>query len=66
MDELKEEITDQVRSMIAGGFYDDEEIQENIMDLFYDEVLDEAWLKEEISRQYTARLKEQAAWPQET
>jgi hypothetical protein len=66
MDSIKKEIADEITALIKSGFFHKEETFENIQDMFYDETLDEAWVKQEIEKQYEQRLAEQATWEMET
>lgn len=66
MDSLKTEISDEIKAFIKSGFFDKEETFENIQDMFYNETLDEVWIKEEIEKQYEQRLVEQNTWEKET
>lgn len=64
---LQQEVKDTILRDVAGGFVEDEqEMFDNITDMFYGETLDEAWVKQEIAVQFAAKLKEQATWPEET
>jgi hypothetical protein len=62
MDSLKTEIADEINAFIKSGFFDKEETFENIQDMFYNETLDESWIKQEIDKQYEQRLAEQKTW----
>jgi len=66
MDSLKTEIADEIKAFIKSGFFDKEETFENIHDMFYNETLDKAWVKQEIKKQYEQQLAEQATWQKET
>jgi len=66
MDSLKIEISGEIRAFIKSGFFDKVETFENIQDMFYDETLDEAWIKQEIQTQYEQRLEEAKTWEKET
>lgn len=63
---LLQEVQEEIQGCIDTGFYNQEETLEKIQDLFYDETLDENWLKEAIAKTYNARLEEQKEWPELT
>lgn len=63
METLKAEILTAIRYAVLGGFYNQEEILENIQDIYYDEELDESWIRMEIDRSFSERLAEQQSWP---
>ncbi|MCL1942409.1 MAG: hypothetical protein FWF54_02520 [Candidatus Azobacteroides sp.] len=64
--EIKEEITEQVNDEVIFGFSTKEEIFDDIMDVFYDEEVDEAWLKTFIDEKYEAHLEESKTWERPT
>lgn len=66
MDTLKDEVADEIGLLVKSGFFNKEETLEQIQDMLYDDPLDEAWIKQEIDKQYEQRLAEQNTWPKET
>jgi len=65
--DLKQEITEAITKFTVGGFTEDENILlDDITEMFYEETLDEEWIKTEIDRQYAERRQEQLSWPAQT
>lgn len=62
MDSLRAEISDEIKAFIKSGFFNMDETFESIQDMFYEETLDEDWIKQEIAIQYNQRLAEQNKW----
>jgi len=62
MDDLKKEIAGEIKNFILTGFYENDETVDRIKDMFYNETIDEAWVKDVVEREYTKRLSEQSSW----
>jgi len=60
---LQQEVQDEIQGCIDKGFFNKEETLMRVADMFYDEKLDEDWLKEAIDTTYATRLEEQKEWP---
>lgn len=64
--EIKNEAIEQLEKDILFGFDSKEEIFEGIYDLFYDEELDETWLKKEIDIRFEKHQKNSITWKKPT
>lgn len=65
-EDLKAEIEDAIADQIRFGFYDEKEIFDVILDMFYEEEINELWLKQLISVSYQAYRKEAENWQKPT
>ena len=65
-EKLKEEILDELEDMVLFGFDNQEELFENIKDMFYDEELDNAWLMSNITERMAKHLEESSHWQEPT
>jgi hypothetical protein len=65
-DSIKAEIAEHIHYYVQSGFYEREETIESIYDGFYDEAIDETWLRQRVDSEYSTRLQEQANWSAET
>ncbi|GEM_PF-4556680 len=61
-DDLVKEITAEVIQEVKFGFYDQEDIEGIIWDMFYEEDIDEEWLRKLISQCYENQEREAAQW----
>ncbi|MCY7291614.1 MAG: hypothetical protein LH615_05460, partial [Ferruginibacter sp.] len=61
-DTLKTEILEQINTSIKSGFYDKDEIFNNVEDYLYEIPYDKEWTKQQIENIYATRLKEQKSW----
>lgn len=66
IDSLKLEISNEINAFVKSGFFNKKEILENFLEMFYNETLDTAWVKQEVYSQYEQRLAEQSKWEKET
>jgi hypothetical protein len=64
--ELKKEIIESVNNEVAFGFSTKEEIFDDISDMFYEEEIDEDWLKKIIDEKYDAHVEESKSWKKPT
>lgn len=65
--EIKNEALEQLNKEILYGFFDKDELFENIQDMFYDEDdLDESWLKTEIEKTFKQHQDNSKAWTHPT
>lgn len=64
--EIKKEAIEQLEKDILFGFESEEEIFEGICDLFYDEELDENWLKKEINERFEKHQRLSLTWEKPT
>lgn len=61
MSELKEEISEAIKFDVYGGFYDKDDIFDNIS-MTYDDPTLEKWIIQEIEKYYQQKLSEQSLW----
>lgn len=63
---LQEEITENVKNEVAFGFNTKDEIFDDILDMFYNEKIDEDWLKKMIDEKYDIHVEESKSWKRPT
>ncbi|WP_299363280.1 hypothetical protein [Winogradskyella sp.] len=64
---IKAEVVEQLRKDISFGFYDSNELFENIVDMFYDiENFDKNWLKDEIESRLAKHEDQSQYWEKPT
>lgn len=61
-DTLKTEVLEQINTSIKSGFYDKDDIFNNVEEYLYELPYDKEWIKHQIETIYSARLKEQESW----
>jgi hypothetical protein len=61
-DTLKAEVLEQINTSIKSGFYEKDEIFNNVEDYLYEIPYDKEWTKQQIENIYSARLKDQKSW----
>jgi hypothetical protein len=61
-DTLKTEVLEQINTSIKSGFYDKDDIFNNVEDYLYEIPYDKEWTKLQIKNIYAARVKEQESW----
>jgi hypothetical protein len=61
-DTLKTEVLEQINTSIKSGFYDKDDIFNNVEDYLYEIPYDKEWTKLQIENIYAARVKEQESW----
>lgn len=61
-DTLKTEVLEQINTSVKSGFYDKDDIFNNVEDYLYEIPYDKEWTKQQIETIYLARLKEQESW----
>jgi len=62
-DETKKDIIEQINISIKSGFYNKEDIFNNVEDYLYEITYDHDWTSLQIDKAYSDRLKEQSTWP---
>jgi len=65
-DSVKNDLADDIATLVRSGFYDEDETLDQISDMYTDFELDQTWVKKQIDSDYTSRLKQQLAWPATT
>lgn len=66
IDSLKNEIASEIDAFIESGFFNREEVLEQVEFMFYNEDLDTSWVKSAIEIKYSLRLFEQQSWEKVT
>ena len=61
-DTLKTEVLEQINTSIKSGFYDKDNVFNNVEDYLYEIQYDKEWTKQQIENIYAARIKEQSSW----
>jgi hypothetical protein len=64
--ELKNEVQDEIQTFVEIGFYNKDQIAEQIETMFYEEELDEEWVESQIDEFFSKKLKDQQNWPFQT
>jgi len=62
-DTTRKDILQEIDVSIRSGFYNKEEIFENVEEYLYDIPFDHKWTENQIDKAYSNRLKEQSTWP---
>lgn len=65
-DTTKADILEEIDISVKSGFYDKEDILSNIEDYLYEIPFDHEWIRQQINKAYSERLKEQSTWPKIT
>lgn len=64
--DLKSEVLEEIKKEILFGFEDQEQVFEDVCEMFYGEPLDKSWLQAEIAKEFDIRKKESVSWQRPT